>query len=93
MPPLPLPPLPLPLPLVLSRKCAYGRAESAALLTCYPCVPGAALVAMIGSEGLMANLSVFGALFGSWWVVNAQIFRRYYPDVKLRFTRWVPLLP
>lgn len=31
----------------------------------------------------------FGTLISLWIVCNAQMVRRYYPVVQLRFTRWV----
>lgn len=36
----------------------------------------------------LSQLVSFGTLFALWMVVNALLFRRYYPDVKLRYTQY-----
>uniref|UniRef100_A0A1D2A1S4 Uncharacterized protein n=1 Tax=Auxenochlorella protothecoides TaxID=3075 RepID=A0A1D2A1S4_AUXPR len=46
-----------------------------------------ALIAAFSSGHFLADLVSFGQLLSIWFVVNAQLYRRYYPGVKLRFTR------
>ena len=36
---------------------------------------------------LATGMVSFGTLVTLWLVVNVQVFRRYFPDVQLRFTR------
>lgn len=35
------------------------------------------------------SLVAFGTLVTLWIVCNVQLFRRYYPEVQMRFTRQV----
>ena len=34
----------------------------------------------------LTTLVNFGSLLAMWFVCNVQLFRRYYPGTKLRFT-------
>lgn len=46
------------------------------------------LVAMFVSADFLDSFVTFGQLLNMWAVVNAQLCRRYYPEVKLRYTRF-----
>ena len=46
------------------------------------------LIALLVQSNFLDELVSFGQLFSMWAVVNAQVFRRYYPGIKLRFTRF-----
>ena len=52
------------------------------------CSP-AALLAMLVEVNTATALVSFGTMVALWLVVNAQLYRRYFPDVQLRFTRQV----
>lgn len=45
-----------------------------------------AIVALLMRFTLLSELVSMAALFAMWIVCNVVLFRRYYPDVKLRFT-------
>uniref|UniRef100_A0A1D2A014 Cationic amino acid transporter C-terminal domain-containing protein n=1 Tax=Auxenochlorella protothecoides TaxID=3075 RepID=A0A1D2A014_AUXPR len=45
-------------------------------------------IALLVPADFLGDLVSFGQLFSMWSVVNAQVFRRYYPEIKLRFTRF-----
>ena len=47
----------------------------------------AALIAFLVPLGWLSVLAVFGFLFAMWMVASALLFRRYYPDAKLRYTQ------
>lgn len=53
--------------------------------------PPAALLAMFVEVDAATALVSFGTLIVLWLVCNAQMQRRYYPDVQMRFTRYVLL--
>jgi amino acid transporter len=63
---------------------------SAANLPCCPCSSWpAALLAMLVEVDAATSLVAFGTLVTLWMVCNVQLFRRYYPEVQMRFTRQV----
>ena len=41
------------------------------------------------ATSLVPSLANFGCLLAMYAVCNVQLYRRYSPGVKLRFTRWV----
>jgi len=45
-----------------------------------------ALIALLGNFTQLSELASLGALFAMWMVSNAVLYRRYYPEVKLRYT-------
>jgi amino acid transporter len=45
-----------------------------------------AIIAMVGTFNRLSELASLGALFAMWMVSNAVLYRRYYPDVKVRYT-------
>jgi hypothetical protein len=51
-----------------------------------PSPPAACLALLVPLEDL-AILVDFSGLFAIWMVCNAHLFRRYYPDTKLRYTK------
>ena len=52
-----------------------------------PSLPSAVLAMLVEVDAATALVS-FGTLIVLWMVCNAQMFRRYYPDVQMRFTRY-----
>jgi amino acid transporter len=44
------------------------------------------LIALAGTFNRLSEVASLGALFAMWMVSNAVLYRRYYPDVKLRYT-------
>ena len=55
--------------------------------TACPAAPTALLALFVEVTAATALVS-FGALVALWVVCNAQMWRRYYPDVQMRFTRY-----
>lgn len=73
------------LPPVFARISARTQTPLVAQLTIGGII---ALITMLVQGEFLDELVSFGQLFSMWAVVNAQMFRRYYPGIKLRFTRF-----
>jgi hypothetical protein len=48
---------------------------------------GPAVLALFVEVDAATALVSFGTLVTLWTVCNAQMYRRYYPEVQMRFTR------
>jgi len=46
------------------------------------------ILALFANYDWLSQTANFGGLFGMWAVSNTMIFRRYYPEMKLRFTQF-----
>lgn len=72
------------LPPVLARISPRTQTPVFAQLTVGVVISLLALFVKYNSLSQMVN---FGALWGMWVVCNVFLFRRYYPDTKMRFTQ------
>jgi amino acid transporter len=74
---------------LLPPQLARVSARTQTPLAAQAAVGGAvAAVALLVAFVELSQLVSFGTLFAMWMVCNTLLFRRFYPDVKLRFTRY-----